>query len=70
MKIEVKTWLFDIVKAIEEINSFFPENNNEQLWVTKGEVIKFPGFMKLYTEGTDDEGDEENPTLNLPDLKK
>jgi DNA topoisomerase-1 len=51
--------------------SFYPENNTDQLWITKGEVIKFPGFMKLYTEGTDDEGaDEESPTLNLPELKK
>jgi len=51
--------------------SFTPENNADQLWITKGEVIKFPGFMKLYTEGTDDEGgDDETLTLNLPELKK
>lgn len=35
MKIEVKTWLFDIVKAIEEINSFFPEN-----------ILEFEAYQK------------------------
>ena len=50
--------------------TFSPENNTDQIWLTKGEVIKFPGFMKLYTEGTDDEVDDENPVLNLPQMKK
>jgi DNA topoisomerase-1 len=31
-------------------------------------VIQFPGFMKLYIEGTDDEEDEES--RKLPALKK
>jgi DNA topoisomerase-1 len=34
----------------------------------KGEVIKFPGFMKLYIEGTDEEESEESK--KLPALQK
>ena len=39
-------------------------------WIVKGEVIKFPGFMKLYIEGTDDENDEESDSKKLPAVKK
>ena len=35
-----------------------------------GQVIKFPGFMKVYIEGTDNGGDKENEEGLLPDLKK
>ncbi len=35
-----------------------------------GQVIKFPGFMKVYIEGTDNGGDKENDEGLLPDLKK
>ncbi|MCM2264655.1 MAG: type I DNA topoisomerase [Desulfuromonadales bacterium] len=47
------------------------------LFRATGSVIRFPGFMKLYIEGTDDEGDEkegtlpplnDGETLNLRDL--
>ncbi|MCK9272274.1 type I DNA topoisomerase [Candidatus Gracilibacteria bacterium] len=47
---------------------FSPDIASNQEWITKGEVIKFPGFMKLYIEGTDDET-EESETMNLPILK-
>lgn len=43
--------------------------NNED-WIVKGEVIKFPGFMKLYIEGTDEEIDEESESKKLPSVKK
>jgi hypothetical protein len=33
-------------------------------------VIKFPGFMKLYIEGTDEEQDEESESKKLPAVKK
>lgn len=48
---------------------FNPVGHNED-WIVKGEVIKFPGFMKLYIEWTDDENDEESDTKKLPKVKK
>lgn len=50
--------------------TFSPVWKNEQEWISKWEVIKFPWFMKLYTEWNDDEewGEEEN--LTLPKLNK
>lgn len=41
--------------------------NLDRLFVAKGEVIKFEGFLKVYLEGKDD--DEEENEGNLPDLK-
>ncbi|MDD2565668.1 MAG: type I DNA topoisomerase [Candidatus Gracilibacteria bacterium] len=49
--------------------NFSPIGKEDQEWISKGEVIKFPGFMKLYTEGNDDELDEEEG-MNLPLLNK
>lgn len=47
---------------------FSPENRDED-WIAKGEVIKFPGFMKLYIEGTDNEGEnEDDDNKKLPDI--
>ncbi len=40
----------------------------DRLFVAKGEVIKFDGFLTLYTEGKDDIEEEEDGML--PDLKK
>lgn len=34
---------------------FSPTKNSDELWISKGEVITFAGFMKLYIEGVDDE---------------
>ncbi len=48
---------------------FSPEGHDED-WIVKWEVIKFPGFMKLYIEGTDEEIDEEAETKKLPVVKK
>jgi DNA topoisomerase-1 len=52
------------------VYSFAPENNDSQIWQSRGEVIKFPGFMKLYNEGTDEEIDDEDGPVNLPSLTK
>jgi len=52
--------------AIVEITTFnfSPEHKLNQEWITKWEVIKFDGFMKLYVESNDDEAeDEENAIL-------
>lgn len=45
-----------------------PENNKDFVFETIGKVIKFDGFMKLYTEDTDDEKDEDEGSI-LPDIK-
>jgi DNA topoisomerase-1 len=49
---------------------FSPISSPSEDWIVKGEVIKFPGFMKLYIEGTDDENDEESDSKKLPAVKK
>ena len=51
------------------IYHFTPEWHDED-WIVKGEVIKFPGFMKLYIEWTDEEQDEESESKKLPLVKK
>jgi DNA topoisomerase-1 len=49
---------------------FSPTSSPSEDWTVKGEVIKFPGFMKLYIEGTDDEHDEESDSKKLPLVHK
>lgn len=41
----------------------------EELFEVKGEIITFDGFLKVYLEGTDDEGEEEDNS-NLPNVKE
>jgi len=57
--------------AIVEVTTFnfSPDNANNQLWITKWEVIKFDGFMKLYIEWNDDENEENDDEGLLPSLK-
>lgn len=43
-------------------------SKSERTLQSKGEVIKFDGFLKLYLEGSDDEEDDDNSGL-LPNLK-
>jgi DNA topoisomerase-1 len=40
-----------------------------EVLVAKGEVIRFDGFLKLYIESTEDDGNEENDEAMLPPLK-
>ena len=56
--------------AIVEVTTFnfSPDKATNQLWITKWEVIKFDGFMKLYIEWTDDENEEEDDEGLLPSL--
>lgn len=49
---------------------FSPVTSTNEDWIAKGEVIKFPGFMKLYIEGTDEENEEESESKKLPSVKK
>lgn len=52
---------------IETTTYHFCSENDKEDWIAKWEVIKFPGFMKLYIEWTDDENDE-NESKKLPDI--
>lgn len=64
-----RTVASQMAEAIIETTTyrFTPIQHNEE-WVAKGEVIQFPGFMKLYIEWTDDEIEEDSKKLPL--LKK
>ena len=44
-------------------------NAVEELFEVKGEIITFDGFLKVYLEGNDDEGEEEDNS-NLPNVKE
>jgi DNA topoisomerase-1 len=55
---------------VETTTYHFQPTGHDEDWIVKGEVIKFPGFMKLYIEGTDDEQDEESESKKLPIVKE
>ena len=46
--------------------------NNEQHFIANGEVVKFDGFLKVYSESTDDEQNEPKDEFahNLPVIKE
>ncbi len=67
-----RTLASQMKEALVEVTTFTfsPETATSQEWITKWEVIKFDGFMKLYIEGTDDEVEtDEWKEWILPDLK-
>lgn len=43
-------------------------SNREEIFGAEGEVIKFPGFLKVYLESTDDDEEEESSDM-LPAMK-
>ena len=45
-------------------------SNAKKMFVAKGEVIKFDGFLKVYLESTDDENGENGDGGILPDISK
>ncbi len=47
----------------------FVPKNLDQKWQTKGQVILFDGFLKLYEEGTDEEEEKEGE-ITLPMITK
>ncbi len=55
-----------IERTIAKINV----SNAEQMFVAKGEVIKFDGFLKVYLESSDDDDSEEGNEDILPDLSE
>jgi len=44
------------------------DSQNKALFVAKGEIITFEGFLKVYNESTDDETEEQNSSTFLPPL--
>ncbi len=48
-----------IERTVVNINS----NSFDEIFIARGEVIKFDGFLRVYIEGTDDETQEEKDTL-------
>ena len=45
-------------------------SNSDEIFVAKGEVIKFDGFLKVYLESTDEENGENGEEGLLPELKE
>lgn len=54
---------------LEKTTATIDVSTTEEVFVAKGEVITFEGFLKVYLEGTDDENDEDNSGL-LPAMKQ
>lgn len=53
---------------LEKTNIYVNTPSSSMLFVAKGEVIKFDGFLKVYMEGTDEE-EEEKDEQTLPDVQ-
>ena len=52
---------------LERTTVTIDSSNHEKNFIAKGEVIVFDGFLKVYLEGNDEDGDEEQDGL-LPNL--
>ena len=52
---------------LERTTITIDSSNHEKNFIAKGEVIVFDGFLKVYLEGTDDDGDEDQDGI-LPKL--
>ena len=52
---------------LERTTVTIDSSNHEKNFIAKGEVIVFDGFLKVYLEGTDEDGDEEQDGI-LPKL--
>ncbi len=66
-----RTVASQMADAVVEVTTFqfSPTRALNQQWQTKGEVIKFDGFMKLYIEWTDDENDDSDDSGVLPAIE-
>ena len=45
-------------------------SNGEHVFEAKGKVVVFPGFLKVYVEGTDNKKDKDDNEVILPEVKK
>ncbi len=52
---------------LEKTTATIGISSTDEKLVAKGEVVKFDGFLKVYIESTDEEGEEENANM-LPPL--
>ncbi|MBM4401256.1 MAG: DNA topoisomerase I, partial [Crenarchaeota archaeon] len=52
-----------------EVKAKCAESQKEYLLKTTSSVVKFPGFIYLYSEGKDEDAGEEEKTILLPQLK-
>ena len=55
---------------LEKTTSTIAVSGRKEHFVAVGEVLKFDGFLKVYMESTDDEGDTEGNDKMLPALAK
>ena len=55
--------------ATVEIEAKCPESQKEYLLKATSSILKFPGFISLYSEGKDENGDEDKRATLLPKLK-
>lgn len=57
---------------LEKTNVSISISTTSEKFVARGEVIKFDGFLKVYTESTDDDKNDENgttlPPVNIGDI--
>ncbi len=55
---------------LEKTTATIAIDGRKEHFVAVGEVLKFDGFLKVYMESTDDEGDNESGERRLPALKQ
>jgi DNA topoisomerase-1 len=55
---------------LEKTKATIQISNAKSTFIATGEVVKFDGFLKLYFEGNDEEGDDELSKGMLPLLKE
>ena len=57
---------------LERTTVTIDHSNHDHNFIAKGEVIVFDGFLKVYIEGTDEDGGEEQegmlPKLNVGEI--
>jgi len=53
---------------LEKTTATIGISTNDEKLVARGEVVKFEGFLKVYIESTDEEGDDEEQAGMLPPL--
>ena len=55
---------------LERTNIKISCNQHDDLFIANGEVITFDGFLKVYIEGTDEEGIEQDGRLPIMQLNE
>ena len=55
---------------LENTTATIAVSTREENFAAKGQVITFDGFLKVYLEGKDDEGDDNEQEGRLPAMRK